>query len=42
MPEEYTLLFNVVTDAISMLEMVRDVLVAAQVQAEEIYISRED
>lgn len=39
---EYTLLFNVITDAISMLEMVRDLLATAQVWAEEIYISRED
>jgi hypothetical protein len=30
------------TDAISMLEMVRDLLATAQVWAEEIYISRED
>ena len=39
---EYTLLFNAITDAISALEALRDLLMAAQIQAEEIYISRED
>ena len=39
---EYTLLFNAITDAIFALEALRDLLMAAQIQAEEIYISRED
>ena len=34
LPKEYTTLFNAMTDAL-------DILVAAQVKAEEIFISRE-
>ena len=42
MTEEYLCLFNAITDAISALEALRHRLMAAQIQAEEIYISRED
>lgn len=41
MPESY-LLFNAITDAISALEALRAQLMAAQIQAEDIYISREE
>lgn len=40
--QEYVLLFNAITDAISALEALRERLMDAQIQAEEIYISREE
>lgn len=40
MPEEYILLFNTITDALKDLEALRDKLILAQQQAEEIYISK--
>lgn len=40
MPEEYTLLFNAITDALKTLEELRDNLIEAQQQAEEMYISK--
>ena len=40
MPEEYTLLFNAITDALKTLEALRDHLILAQQTAEEIYISK--
>jgi hypothetical protein len=40
MPEEYTLLFNAITDALEALEKIRAELIWAQQQAEEIYISK--
>ena len=39
---EYYLLFNAITDAISALESLRQALIAAQLRAENLYISRED
>lgn len=39
---EYSLLFNTITDAIRVLEQLRLALVAAQLKAEELYISREE
>ena len=38
--EEYTLLFNAVTDAIEDLEALKETLIQAQTQAEEIVINR--
>ncbi len=38
--EEYTLLFNAVTDAIENLEALKETLIQAQRQAEEIVINR--
>ena len=38
--EEYTLLFNAVTDAIEDLEALKETLIQAQRQAEEIVINR--
>jgi len=40
MTEEYILLFNTITDALETLEQLRNELIHAQQQAEEIYISR--
>ena len=40
MPEEYILLFNAITDALTTLENLRNDLIQAQQMAEEIYISR--
>ena len=40
MPEEYTLLFNVITDALATLEALRDQLIQAQRDAEEVYIAK--
>ncbi len=39
MSEEYTLLFNSITDALEKLEELRKQLMEAQQNAEEIYIS---
>ena len=39
MSEEYTLLFNTITDALETLDMLRKQLMEAQQKAEEIYIS---
>ena len=38
--EEYTLLFNAITDALETLETIRNNLIQAQQQAEEIWISK--
>lgn len=38
--QEYTVLFNAITDAIQQLEMLMEQLKAAQQQAEDIYIER--
>ena len=35
-------LFNAITEALKTLEITRDILIAAQQNAEEIYISSED
>jgi hypothetical protein len=40
MPEEYTLLFNTITDVLEVLEDLSNKLKQAQQQAEEIYISK--
>ena len=40
MPEEYTLLFNTITDVLDALEELSQKLIAAQQQAEEIYITK--
>ena len=40
MPEEYTLLFNTITDVLDALEELSQKLIAAQQKAEEIYISK--
>lgn len=39
--KEYTLLFNAITDAIEELEKLKQQLIIAQQEAEEIYISGE-
>lgn len=39
--KEYTLLFNAITDAIEELEKLKQQLITAQQEAEEIYISGE-
>ena len=39
---EYYLLFNAITDAINSLEALQQALMAAQIKAEDICISRED
>lgn len=41
MTEEYLCLFNAITDALAALEALRDRLMAAQIRAEDLYISRE-
>lgn len=40
--KEYTLLFNAITDAENTLEQLRARLIAAQQQAEELFLSAED
>ena len=40
MSEEYTLLFNAITDALETLDALRKQLMEAQQKAEEIYISK--
>lgn len=40
MPEEYSVLFNAITDALKTLEELRENLIYAQQVAEEIYISK--
>lgn len=40
MKEEYTYLFQAVTDAIRELDLIRIALIAAQRQCEEIYMER--
>ena len=35
-------LFNAITDALEALEAARDILIAAQQNAEEVYVSSED
>lgn len=40
MEKEYTTLFNVITDTISQLSLLREKLILAQQQAEEMYINR--
>jgi hypothetical protein len=40
MPEEYTLLFNTITDVLEVLEDLSNKLKQAQQQAEETYISK--
>ena len=42
MHEEYTLLFNTITDIISELRNMESALMAAQAQAEELYLQRTD
>lgn len=42
LPEEYTLLFNKITDILQVIETVYQELKAAQQEAEELYISREN
>lgn len=39
---EYTTLFNAVSDVIAALDFLRRLLIAAQQDCEEIYISREE
>ena len=40
MSEEYTLLFNTITDALETLDALRKQLMEAQQKAEEIYIAK--
>jgi hypothetical protein len=40
MDKEYTLLFNAITDAIKELEILKEKLIKAQQEAEEIYIEK--
>jgi hypothetical protein len=40
MPEEYTVLFNAITDALKTLEELRNNLMYAQQLAEELYIAK--
>lgn len=40
--KEYTLLFNAITDAETTLEQLRTRLIAAQQQAEELFLAAED
>ena len=40
MPEEYTLLFNAISDALETLDALRKDLIVAQQEAEEKYISK--
>ena len=40
MPEEYILLFNAITDALHILDELRDKLIQAQRDAEEVYIAK--
>ncbi len=40
MPEEYTVIFNAITDALKTLEELCENLILAQQTAEEIYISK--
>ena len=40
MPKEYILLFNAITEALKILEQLRNDLMQAQQMAEEIYISK--
>jgi len=40
--KEYALLFNAITDAENTLEQLRDRLISAQQQAEELFLSAED
>lgn len=42
MNKEYCVLFNAVTDALNALDRVRELLVSAQQEAEELYIEGED
>lgn len=42
MNKEYCVLFNAVTDALNALERVRELLMSAQQEAEELYIEGED
>lgn len=42
MDAKYLILFNAITDAISQLETLRDHLITAQQETEEIYISSEN
>lgn len=40
MPEEYSVLFNAITDTLKTLDELRSNLITAQQQAEELYISK--
>ena len=40
MSEEYTLLFNTITDALETLDVLRKQLIEAQQKAEEIYMAK--
>ena len=42
MNKEYCVLFNAITDALNALERVRELLMSAQQEAEELYIEGED
>lgn len=42
MNKEYCVLFNAITDALNALERVRELLVSAQQEAEELVIKGED
>ena len=42
MNKEYCVLFNAITDAINALDRVRELLMSAQQEAEELYIEGED
>lgn len=42
MKKEYCVLFNAITDALNALDRVRELLMSAQQEAEELYIEGED
>lgn len=42
MNKEYCVLFNAITDALNALDRVRELLMSAQQEAEELYIEGED
>ena len=42
MNKEYYVLFNAITDALNALDRVRELLMSAQQEAEELYIEGED
>lgn len=42
MQKEYTLLFNTLTDLLQELQNLQQIVIDAQIQAEALYIERED
>lgn len=42
LPSEYLLLFNAISDAENILDSLKESLIKAQVEAEELYISKDD